>query len=264
MPERTAYSHGEFCWVDLNAHDLEAARKFYGDLFGWDSFDMDTQGGPHYVGFLANGRNIAGVGQMPDEMKTQGIPPSWSCYLRVDDAAATEAKAQSMNAQVVVPVMRVVDAGYMGFIADPTGAVVGLWQPIQHTGAQAWNDDFTPCWCELATRDIEKARSFYEGLLGWTCNDFPGTPSKYYVANVDQTNMTGGLLEMTKEWGDMPSHWSVYFQVPDVDAICAHCTELGGKVCFPPFDASVGRISGCTDPQGAFFYVIKLNPAPDA
>ena len=30
MCERTAYKHGEFSWVDLMAHDKEAAKKMMG------------------------------------------------------------------------------------------------------------------------------------------------------------------------------------------------------------------------------------------
>lgn len=259
MAQRENYEPGEFCWVDLNSHDMHDAKQFYADLFGWQSIDFDTQGGPPYVGFMNSGRNIAGLGEMSAEMKAQGIPPTWNCYVRVEDCASAEALACKLGAQVIAPTMQVFDAGRLAFLADPTGAVFALWEPRQHRGAQAWGDDKTPCWCELATREIEGARAFYEGLFGWRCNEFPGTPSKYYVANVGEA-MTGGLLQMTKEWGEMPAHWSVYFHVADVDATVARCNQLGGKICFPPFDAGVGRIAGCNDRQGAFFYLIKLNP----
>ena len=69
-----------------------------------------------------------------------------------------------------------------------------------------------------------------------------------------------GVLQMTAEWGDMPSHWSIYVLVPDVDACVARAAELGGKVCVPAFDApGVGRIARIDDPTGAGAYVIQLN-----
>ncbi len=259
MPVREAYQPGEFTWVDLNSHNFQDAKQFYRDLLGWDAVDFDTQGGPPYAGFMWQGRNVAGLGEMSCEMKEQGIPPVWNCYVRVGDAEEVEARARELGAQVIVPTMPVMDAGRLAFFSDPTGAVFAVWEPQRHQGAQAWGDDHTACWCELATRDVEKARAFYEKLFGWRCNEFPGTPSKYYVANVGEA-MTGGLMQMTQDWGEMPSHWSVYFHVADVDATVARCIELGGKNCFPPFDAGVGRIAGCTDRQGAFFYLIKLNP----
>lgn len=258
MPLREQYSQGEFCWVDLNSLEMGSAAQFYGQLFGWDKSDFDTQGGPPYAAWTQGGRLLGGLGQMSDEMKAQGMRPTWNGYIRVDDAAATEQRAVALGAQVIAPTMSVMNAGRMAFLADPTGAVFAIWQPQQQHGAQVWGEDNAPCWCELATRDIEQARAFYESLVGWQCADFPGTPTKYYVAHVSPTQMTGGMMQMTAEWGDMPAHWSVYFQVANVDDSCARCAALGGQVCVPPFDAGVGRIAGCTDPQGAFFYLIKL------
>ena len=57
----------------------------------------------------------------------------------------------------------------------------------------------------------------------------------------------------------MPSHWSIYIQVEDVDATVEKAQALGGKLCFPAFDApGVGRIARIDDPAGAGFYVIRF------
>jgi len=72
-------------------------------------------------------------------------------------------------------------------------------------------------------------------------------------------------MAMTPEWGEMPSHWSLYIPVPDVDACLARAVELGGKVCVPAFDVpGVGRIARLDDPAGAGVYVIKLNVTESA
>jgi predicted enzyme related to lactoylglutathione lyase len=258
MPNRDSYTEGEFSWVDLTSPDLAKAKQFYQGLFGWESVDFDTDGGPPYAGWMLREKNVGGLGQMSEEMKAQGLPPTWNCYIRVDDAEAIEHKAVGLGAHVLVPTMPVMDAAKLNFLVDPTGAVFATFQPLNDSGSQMWSEDNAPCWCELATRDIEGAREFYEKLVGWTCNEFPQLPSKYYVANVEETRMVGGLLEMNEQWGETPPHWSVYFQVADVAASCAKCVELGGQVCVPAFDAGVGRIAGCADSHGAFFYLIKL------
>ena len=60
----------------------------------------------------------------------------------------------------------------------------------------------------------------------------------------------------------IPSHWSVYFQVDDVDASFAKVTSLGGVVHLPPMDiANVGRIAFVGEPQGVAFGLIT--PAGD-
>ena len=37
MAERTQYTPGTFSWVDLATTDPDAAKSFYGALFGWKS-----------------------------------------------------------------------------------------------------------------------------------------------------------------------------------------------------------------------------------
>jgi predicted enzyme related to lactoylglutathione lyase len=64
---------------------------------------------------------------------------------------------------------------------------------------------------------------------------------------------------MDAQWEGIPSNWGIYFRVEDCDATAERVKELGGKVCHGPFDApGVGRIAVLSDPQGAYFSVIKL------
>jgi predicted enzyme related to lactoylglutathione lyase len=49
-----------------------------------------------------------------------------------------------------------------------------------------------------------------------------------------------------------------YVAVADVDACARRVTELGGKVCVPPTDISVGRFAVVNDPGGATFSIITL------
>ena len=198
------------------------------------------------------------MGQMPGEMQAAGMPAVWNSYVNVDDVEAAANKTIELGGQVTMPVMKVLEAGSMCFIQDPTGAFVGLWQKNQHFGAQLVNDPGSFCWNELATRDVSRASEFYSGLLGWTYCEFPeGPPGYQVIQNGEQIN--GGMIQMTEQFGDMPPCWSVYFAVQDCDASVAKVTELGGQVIVPPFDIPVGRMAVVADDQGAVFDLIKLN-----
>jgi hypothetical protein len=263
MSLMTEYQHGQFSWVDLMAHDMEAAREFYGELFGWTSTTMDTQGGPPYAQFELDGKSVAGIGQMPDAMKSQGVPPIWNSYINVDDAEAITKKAEELGAEITMPLMKVVEAGWLTYIQDPTGGNVGVWQKIQHFGAQLANDPGAFCWNELATKDVDKACAFYADLLGWEYEENPGSPTKYYIIK-NQGRMNGGIMQMDEKWGDLPTNWGVYFSVEDVDTTAENATLLGGSVVAPPFDVpEVGRIGVVADAQGAVFSIIKLDAPPD-
>jgi len=253
-----SYERGRFCWVDLSAHDLDAAIDWYGKYFGWEAREEDTVGGPRYVTFLLDGKKVAGAGQMPDDQKPQ-IPPVWSSYIRVENCAAEEAKAEALGADTILPTMPVMEHGTMCFIKDPTGAAVGFWQPGSHQGAQLCNRPGSFTWNELATRDIEGAKRFYGELFGWTTKALSGDNPTEIIHLDGREN--GHMLFMNDAWEGMPPMWTVYFAVDDCDAMAARAAELGGKTMVPPFDIPAGRLSVVADSQGAHFYIIALKEA---
>lgn len=61
-----------------------------------------------------------------------GAPSAWLPYVLVDDIVAATAKAKSLGATVIRDVMQVMEAGSLSIIMDPTGAVLGFWQPKAH------------------------------------------------------------------------------------------------------------------------------------
>lgn len=263
MSLKTGYSHGTFCWVDLMAHDTAAAKEFYGGLFGWTADDQDTQGGPPYTIFRhAGGQSVAGMGQMMEEMRSQGIPPLWNSYINVDDVRAVCEKAAQLGGAVKMPPLDVMQAGSMAAIADPGGATVMLWQKGNHFGAELVNDVGAFCWNELATREMDKAKTFFADLLGWEYELNENSPMTYFIIK-NAGEMNGGMIEMNEQWGDAPPHWMVYFTVEDADAAVEKVKSLGGGVCVPPFDVEVGRIAVVNDPNGGAFSIIQMNAPPD-
>ncbi|MHC5063756.1 MAG: VOC family protein [Planctomycetota bacterium] len=258
MVKKSNFAHGEFCFVDLVAHDMAAAGSFYSEVFGWDVVTQDTEGGPPYAMFEIEGDMIAGLGEMSPEMKSQGIPPMWNSYVSVDDIDATVAKAGELGANVIVPVMQVMNAGKLAFILDPGGASLGFWQALDSCGSARIREPGGFTWNERASKDIEKARAFYGKLLGWDFEDHPSSPSKYYIIKDGDENR-GGLMQMTEEWGEVPSHWTVYFDVENVDETVTRHENAGGSVRAPAFDApGVGRIAILADAQGAGYNLLKL------
>ena len=262
MSTRTEYAHGEFGWVDLMAHDANQAIEFYGTLFDWKAVRQDTQGGPPYVIFQVDGQDVAGLGEMNNEMRSQNIPPMWNNYINVDDVDAIVGKVPGLGGTVTMPPMQVVDAGRMTFIQDPSGANVAIWQKQNHFGAKRVNETGCFCWNELATRDAEAARAFFSKLLGWEFAKDEASPSPYYmIQNRGRDN--GGMVVMDDSWGEIPPQWTVYFTVDDTDATIKRLEQLGGQVRVPPVDIPVGRFAVVADNQGAQFSIIKMTVDPD-
>jgi predicted enzyme related to lactoylglutathione lyase len=250
------YEAGVFCWVDLMAHDMEAAKRWYSQLFGWEMTPTDEN--MSYSNAMQRGEMVAGIGGMPDEMKKQGVPAMWNSYAWTDDAAKVEAAAREHGATIIAPTMQVGEYGSMMCFVDPGGAPVGVWQPGTHRGAGIVNKPNSLCWNELCTRDVEGSKKFYAKVLGWTYEAMPMGDFDYEVVKVGE-RPNGGIMPMVGEmWEGIPPHWMVYFAVADTDAIARKCEQTGGKIMVPPQDMSVGRFAVLADPQGAVFSVLKL------
>ena len=257
MPDFTTFAPGRFCWVDLMSKDFHAAKVFYGKVFGWETREMDTQGGPPYAGFVANGKTVAGLGEMSPEMKQSGVPASWNSYVSVADAGESVGKAEAAGGKVIVPPMQIVDAGHMAVVSDPTGAMLSLWQPNQTHGVELANENGAWVWGEVMTPDPATARKFYENVFGWTFKEKENTPGQYWEHFVDG-RANGGMMAMDESMQGIPPHWSVYFMADDVAATCDVIKSAGGGIMHGPFPTEVGDIAICHDPDGASFNVIKM------
>lgn len=248
---------GAPCWFELASPDPERSIAFHRDLFGWQAVPapMDGGGGAYWFVRNANGTLGALRGLAPGEPRGY-----WNVYFAVADADAALARAESLGGRRLFDPFDVPGFGRGAMLTDAVGAVASLWQAANpaDAGDFVMYEDHAIGWVELAARDGDRARDFYRGLLGWTIEDSANGGFRYLECAAGGVRH-GGILPMTKEWGDTPSHWSVYVPVADVDACCARTTQLGGTVCVPAFDApGVGRIARIDDPAGVGCYVIRL------
>jgi predicted enzyme related to lactoylglutathione lyase len=120
---------GVFVWDELVTTDIEGAKRFYGDVVGWSSTDMDNPNGQgSYTIFGTGEQQRAGAMQRP-----QGVdaPPHWMLYVGSADVDADAKKAKGLGAQVYMEPFDVPTVGRLAILADPTGAAFGLFRPEQ-------------------------------------------------------------------------------------------------------------------------------------
>jgi predicted enzyme related to lactoylglutathione lyase len=257
MADPDLHAPGRFCWVDLSTLDLERARRFYTSVFDWETVEVETGDAPPYLMFTQDDKIVAGLSELDDDLKKQGIPATWNHYVAVENADETAERVEELGGSMVVPVMQVLSAGRLGFLTDPTGAALGIWEAEEHGGFEIVTEANSVCWHELATRDLAGATEFFEDLFGWATVDNPVAPAGYRTIKLGHDDL-GGILQMTEEWGDMPPHWTVYFAVEDADGISEQIEKAGGTVHHGPFDTPIGRLAVCGDDQGAHFHVLAL------
>lgn len=253
MATRTnTFEPGRFCWVELATTDQAGAKGFYGNLFGWAPDDRPIGPDATYTMFKHGGRDAGAAYTLGPEQK--GVPPNWGVYVAVASADDAAKRADKLGAKVLAPPFDVFDVGRMAVLQDPTGAVFSVWEARKQTGMGVIDEPGAFCWGELVTRDTKKADEFYKALFGWGTKTDPGGYTEWTLGS----ESIGGMLAVSPEWGDVPPHWGVYFQVTDCDATVSKVQELGGKALMGPQDITgVGRFAVVSDPQGASFSVIR-------
>ncbi len=103
-------------------------------------------------------------------------------------------------------------------------------------------------WFEHVSNDIGKARAFYQPLLNWHIEAMPMGDQTYHMI----MNGSQGIGGFRSAPPGMPSHWSSYLSVADVDKSFAAATKAGAKALLAPTDfAAVGRGAAIADPTGA-------------
>jgi predicted enzyme related to lactoylglutathione lyase len=256
MPERDDFAAGTPSWVDLSTPDLDGARAFYHDLFGWDATEpgpVEETGG--YAMFLSGGKLVAGIGPIMQE----GQPSFWSTYFATDDVDALAARVSEAGGSSVMEPMTVMEAGRMGLFTHPAAGFFGAWQAGEHKGAQLVNEPVSLAWNALMTRDTEGASAFLEAALGLKADVQDWGNGPYTVLMVGDAGVAG-MSEMPPGVPDeAPAFWGVSFAVEDADATIERAQELGGSVQMPATDMpGVGRIASLADPYGASFGIVQL------
>ncbi len=250
MSERGDYQAGVPCWVDLLAPNVAAAMSFYGELFGWE---FDGPGPGQYFVAQVRGRDVAGVGSQPD-----GVRVAWNTYVSVESAEQSAEAAVGAGGRVVVEPFDALPAGRVAVLADPSAAVLGLWEPRDRNGAQLVNEPSAWSMSMLQTCDADACAAFYRQMFGWETETFvPGVELFRLpgcVGGEPQQPVPRDVVAVMAP-ADGDPYWNVNFWVDDADAAAESAARLGGSVVAPPSDAAGMRQAVLADSHGAVFSV---------
>jgi uncharacterized protein len=128
----------------LNTRDPGSAKRFYAELFGWETVTFDTGAAeielfrlPGYEGgepYQPVPRDVVAV---MIEMDAHGLPkempPNWSVDFWVGDADAAAGRAQELGGAVIVPPTNAL-VFRQAVIADPGGAAMSISQLLPGAG----------------------------------------------------------------------------------------------------------------------------------
>jgi predicted enzyme related to lactoylglutathione lyase len=275
VTDRT-YPQGVPCWIDTEQSDVDAATRFYGDLFGWTFQDMMPPDAPaRYVIAKLHDRDVGAIaGPVAGDAQ-------WNTYVAVDEADAATERLVELGATVRSPPADGGEGGRGAVLTDPEGIEFRIWQARRRLGAQVVNEPGSWNFSDLHTADAAAAKTFYESAFGWSVEDLgfatlirrPGY-GDHLEATVDpdirsrQEGVTAPPgFEDAVAWvaplgpGERP-HWHVSFAIADRDQAAADAERLGAQVLTQD-DTQWTRTALVRDPQGAQFTLSQFTPPGD-
>ena len=255
MTNRPVPPRGGPCWVDLWTSDIEGSRQFYAELFGWQAWEPSPDHGGY---FMVTRAGIPVAGAMGD-MGEGRANNTWKPFFATEDIERTLHLAAAHGATLHLPAMTIDDLGSQAVIADPAGAVTGIWQPGSLPGFTVIHEPGTPSFIAIDVHDYHTQVAFYRQVFGWDPLE-EEADGHHYAGYMDPDNNRpiAGIGDEVESLapGESP-HWSVFWQSDDVDASVAKVSALGGAVLTEAADHGLGRVARVADPSGARFWLFR-------
>ena len=102
-------------------------------------------------------------------------------------------------------------------------------------------------WFEVAGRDLDTLKSFYESLFGWKVDT--ANPMRYGMVDTGAEGGIPGGIFAPGDDGD--AYVSFYVAVPSIDATLEQAERLGAKVAQPRTAIEAGpTVAMLDDPEG--------------
>lgn len=238
---------GAVVWHDLITSDVALAKKFYGDLLGWQ-----FQEAGEYTLIM---NQAVPIGGMVEYEADTDAAAGWVVYFSMEDIKDTAAWVSGAQGNVLKGPSVMTNRGEYALIADPTGAESVILDSVagDPAGRQVRTGDWL--WNELWTTDVQGALGFYQNLCK-TAAQQVGEPAalEYWVLIGDEEAYLGGIAQMPFE--NMKPSWVPVVRVDDVARVAEQVPLLGGEVVVTPDHPLSGEsIALIRDPVGGIFMV---------
>jgi uncharacterized protein len=235
------------CWLEIQAKDIEASRKFYGELFGWTFQEFEAM--PGYVMYTPPAGLPGALSALPESLAN--AQQTTTPYILTADIDAELAALEARGLKITQPKTPVFDWGFVAMFEDGAGTTYGLstmsmQQPIPHLPPDFGSATKPPAgtlWSiELYGGDLDQAKALFGEHFGWGTL---GTMPQYMM--FDPGAGIGGVFQgHTAVAKSLPYIW-----VDDVRAKIAEIVAAGGRSLGEPASMpGMGTFGYFVDPNG--------------
>jgi predicted enzyme related to lactoylglutathione lyase len=238
---------GKFVWADLVTDDVAAARRFYGQLFGWTFRQFGD-----YTIAANDERPLCGMFQRSRPADRPQAKPRWFGYISVRNVEKAARAVTEAGGRVVAGPQKMPKRGEQAVFADPEGAVFGVVKSSSGDLQDFLAEPGDWIWIQLLCRDAGKAAQFYRKLGGYDIieNTQTNRLSDFVLASEGYARATVRAIPSANK--ETQPDWLLFVRVKNVGESVTQAKLLGGQVLVEPskelFD---GRVAVIADPTGA-------------
>jgi len=239
-----AYHSGQFVWFDLLTADVESAKTFYGELFGW-SFEQQGR----YAMIMNNGHRIAGILEVAPK-DGEYAEPLWLGSLSVVDVDKAVAYVKEQGGKALKGPLQMENRGRGALVSDPQGAQLIL---LRATGGDPPDDEPEIgdwVWNEIWSNEPHETSRFYQSMGGYDSIQIGDD----YEILLNDGKWHAGIRYIVKD--GHRTRWVPVVRVSDTGALLDKVEALGGVVWLRPDEApSNGDTALISDKNGALLMI---------
>jgi uncharacterized protein len=255
-PANQEHHVGKVIFAELVTPDMGAAKRFYGELFGWTYRDFQA-GQIKYAQAYLGDQPVAGLlhREVPAGQQRQ---PAWLTFIASRDVAASTLVATQHGAKVLVEPHRVPLRGQQAIFRDPQGAVFAILE----SGKGDPRDDLPApgewIWSSLITSDPDAGAAFYQSIFDYEVFELPASEGAQHLMLAADNYARASVNSLPANRPNAHSHWLNYVRVEDAARMTAKVVALGGRVLVEPhLDRNGGMVAVVADPMGAPFGLLE-------
>jgi predicted enzyme related to lactoylglutathione lyase len=255
-PASPEHHVGKMIFAQLVTPDIAAAKRFYGELFGWTFKDLAADG-RQYAEASLDGRPVAGIFQKPIPAG-EHRQPTWQTLISVRDVDATKSLALQHGAKVLFEPHDVPNLGRKAVFADPQGAVFAVLASSSGDPPDFLAEPGEWIWSSLITSDPDTDAAFYQALFNYEVFDLAAGEKVQHLMLASDNYARASVNPLSAEGPNARPHWLNYIRVEDATKTAAKLVALGGRVLVEPrVDRHGGKVALVADPAGAPFGLLE-------
>jgi predicted enzyme related to lactoylglutathione lyase len=239
---------GKFVWADIFSNDVNATRRFYEQLFGWELRWISEPPDPYGI-FSADGYDVAGLAYR--DVEGADAYARWVHYLSVADASQAAQVVERLGGRTLLA-QSVAERGKFAIFSSANDVLLGAMTSSSGDPDDVQSMEGQWIWRQLYVWDLDDAVSILKSIVPLEAQraddseygDMLLTSGGYARAGV--TALSAGSKEAPT--------WIGYVRVADATAMAARAKQLGGRVLFETDD---GNMTIVGDPGGALVGLVE-------